>query len=48
MFMREISLLAEDERLKYSTRRIEYVTHDGVLTKIEQFENACKKIYLIF
>lgn len=42
MFIREISLLAEDERLKYKTRRLEYVTHDGVLTKVEQFENARK------
>lgn len=42
MFIREISLLAEDERLKYKTRRLEYVTHDGVLTRVEQFENACK------
>lgn len=42
MFIREISLLAEDERLKYKTRRFEYVTHDGVLTKVEQFENASK------
>jgi len=43
MFIREINLLAEDERLKYKTRRFEYVTHDGVLTKVEQFENASKE-----
>ena len=39
-------MLAEDERLKYKTRRLEYVTYDGVLTKVEQFENASNKILL--
>lgn len=41
MFIQEISLLAEDERMKYKTRRLEFVPHDGVFTKVEQFENAC-------
>jgi hypothetical protein len=45
MFVREISLLAEDERMKYKTRRQEFITHDGVLTKVEQFENACNNFF---
>lgn len=40
MFLKELTLLAEDERLKYKTRRLEFIPHDGIITRVEQYQNA--------
>lgn len=40
MFLKEIGQLTEDERRKYKTRRVEYSSLDGILTRSDEIENA--------
>jgi len=46
MFLKELTLLAEDERMKYKTRRLEFIPHDGIVTRVEQYQNARMNIFL--
>ena len=42
LFVYEIGQLEGDERKKYSTRKVSWETHDGILNTDIQIENARK------